>query len=336
MKAVEVKNITDEQWKSFALKYKEEVKLGRKPESHVTEWSQLKEMFLKNFNNWKTEKYNFYIVFDNEGSAVTWFDVNFQNKAMFDFVNFNSGISEDAFKCMSKILIEYIDSVGKEEIFTIEESQMLIDDMKKMNAEIYDEPVYSVLKKKDLNLELLKKISSNDIGNNLKLEFYQDIPEEIYDSFIELDNEACIDKEKFHPKKKIPNQMERDDLLRAINSKNIDKHPFYMYALLDKNKVAAFCSVYIRDNGKSIDHIGSLGLTAVGRKYRGRGFAKYLKAKMYLKMLDERPDFEYIITDTYSWNKYMYRINEDFGFKPWLKTVRFRFKKEFLIKLTEK
>ncbi len=83
--------------------------------------------------------------------------------------------------------------------------------------------------------------------------------------------------------------------------------------------------------GKAIDHRG--GLTAVGRNYRGEGIAKFLKANMYLKMLELYTDFEYIITDTYPWNKYMYKINEDMGFRPHKKICKFRFSKEFFEEL---
>ena len=56
---------------------------------------------------------------------------------------------------------------------------------------------------------------------------------------------------------------------------------------------------------------------------------------MYLKIQEDYPDFEQIFTDTYPWNKYMYRINEEFGFKPFQKGYTFRFTKEYLEKLNE-
>lgn len=116
--------------------------------------------------------------------------------------------------------------------------------------------------------------------------------------------------------------------MREIELTKIQGNPYYLYAMLDGKNLAAFSSVFVRNKGKAIDHRG--GLTAVGRNYRGEGLAKYLKANMYLKMLELYTDFEYIITDTYPWNKYMYRINEDMGFRPHKKICKFRFSKEFL------
>ena len=72
------------------------------------------------------------------------------------------------------------------------------------------------------------------------------------------------------------------------------------------------------------------GLTGVHKNYRGNGFGKYLKAKMFFHLLMNYPDFNIISTDTMQWNKYMYKINEDFGFKHYKTGARFRFTKEFL------
>lgn len=336
MKVTEVNQLTDDQWIMFSKRYSEEIRTNNSKKTVSADWKELKAKFLSDCNVFKSESYNFFVVFDDVNKPVTWFDVNNTNKAMFDFEEYYSSVSIETFRHIFRTLIAFIDETGKDEIYTIEDCDKVIESLNKTGAEIYDEPTYSVVKKKDLNVEQLNEISSRNIGDDLKLVLYRDIPEELYGSFIELDNEASVDKEKFHPKMKDPSVMNKKDLRKAIESKNIAGHPFYMYVLLDKNKIAAFCSVYIRDNGKSVDHVGNLGLTTVGRNYRGRGLAKFLKANMYLKMLEEQPGFEYIITDTYQWNKYMYRINEEFGFAPNIKRVRYRLTKDFLKTFIEK
>ncbi len=68
----------------------------------------------------------------------------------------------------------------------------------------------------------------------------------------------------------------------------------------------------------------------MARAHRGKGFAGYLKAKMYLKLLEENSDFTNIETDTMSWNTYMYRINEEFGFKPLKYGCEFKLTKDFV------
>jgi hypothetical protein len=68
----------------------------------------------------------------------------------------------------------------------------------------------------------------------------------------------------------------------------------------------------------------------VPAKHRGKGIARYLKAKLYLKLLEENKDFKYITTDTMPWNKYMYKINSEFGFKPFRKGCSFRISRDFI------
>jgi hypothetical protein len=47
-------------------------------------------------------------------------------------------------------------------------------------------------------------------------------------------------------------------------------------------------------------------------------------------MLQNYPDFEIITSDTMPWNKHMFKINEELGFKPYKTGARFKFTKEFL------
>jgi GNAT superfamily N-acetyltransferase len=103
-----------------------------------------------------------------------------------------------------------------------------------------------------------------------------------------------------------------------------------MYILFNESaEIAGLCSVCIDSfRSETLRHVGTL--TAVAAKYRGKGIARYLKAKLYLKLLEENKDFKYITTDTMPWNKYMYKINNEFGFKPYIKGCSFKITKEFL------
>jgi hypothetical protein len=109
-----------------------------------------------------------------------------------------------------------------------------------------------------------------------------------------------------------------------------------MYLLTnDSNDIAAVCSLYTdNDNQRVIRHGG--GITGVDAKYRGKSIARYLKSLMYKKMLAEFPDFEYITTDTYPWNTYMYRINEEFGFKSFKHGAEFHIPKATLTEFLNK
>jgi len=151
--------------------------------------------------------------------------------------------------------------------------------------------------------------------------------------FIIFMNDVSKDVNFYHPKKKTISEYTMNDLLARVQDMKDGKEPIYMYMLFDKNNIAAYCWVYIEtiDNRPVIEHRGAF--TSVGKNYRGKNLAKYLKAKMYLKIQEDYPDYEEILTDTYPWNKYMYRINEQFGFKPFKKGYTFRFAKEYLEKI---
>lgn len=103
-----------------------------------------------------------------------------------------------------------------------------------------------------------------------------------------------------------------------------------VFILFDiEENIAGLCWIFTNSKYKNtISH--NIGLTAVEPKYRGKGIAKFLKAKLYLKLLKENKDFKYITTDTMPWNKYMYRINKEFGFKPFKKGASFKLTEEFI------
>jgi len=133
----------------------------------------------------------------------------------------------------------------------------------------------------------------------------------------------------YNPEKRIISKRSKESLLTKLKYDKGPKDRMYMYMLFDGDNIAAFSSLYIREENKNIiDHGG--GLTTVSRNYRGQNLARFLKAKLYLKMLDEFPHFDYIKTDTYPWNKYMYRINEEMGFKPFKEYSEFKISKATL------
>jgi len=124
--------------------------------------------------------------------------------------------------------------------------------------------------------------------------------------------------------------MEKEDWKLRDNSEKLSGAKMLMYMLMTpENEIAAYCSLYVdKDNKETIRHSG--GFTAVARAHRGKGFAAYLKAKMYLKLLEENKDFTNIETDTMPWNTHMYRINEEFGFKPFKYGCEFKLTSDFI------
>lgn len=175
--------------------------------------------------------------------------------------------------------------------------------------------------------EIIKKFTNL---KEYKLCFYNRVPDELMDEYTEFMSEIFSDIESLNPFKVEPTQLNKSDWLRKFDSDDASGAAMNMYLLLDSNgKIAACCSLFIDSYKRSrVRHVG--GITAVKKEHRGKGFGKYLKALNYKMLLEVNKDFKFITTDTMPWNKYMYRINNEFGFRPYKQGYYFKLTKEFL------
>lgn len=282
------------------------------------------------------EKKNFslkeFVIFEKD-NPVTWIAFKRISTSIFAFIC--DSIYEDFPESLIEEILNtidiYITENGIEEIFfwTIDERRKEI--FKKAGIKVSTESITSKLLKNDIDFEKLKNIvDDNSFIKDFELRLMHEFPEELYEEFSETMNEVFLESVVLSPQKPVLKTFTKDRLINMIKRDKEEGDPMYMYVVLDKNKVAAFCRVYLEKYyGKIfIQHCG--GLTGVAKKYRGKGFAKYLKAKMYIKINEDYPDFEYALTDTKPWNKYMYRINEELGFKPFENSLTFKFTKEII------
>ena len=205
----------------------------------------------------------------------------------------------------------------------------LIDWMQKRNLPVSEKILFSRLDRKNMDTEFYNKIINSCEHNDLKLSCFNIVPEELIVQFVETVNSCIKDKEALNEFQHVfppltPEEWYKDKQeLSAMGTK------LEIMVLSENNgNIAGICWVCIDSSRKNVvRHNG--GFTAVNRCFRGRGIAKFLKAKLYLKLLAENKDFTYITTDTMPWNKYMYRINEDLGFKPYRKGCSFKLTVEF-------
>ena len=347
MKAIELKNLTDKQIEMY-LNLLREIRKKFQEGSMIADndWSEYQidysginfspEEFKKDRLKINEDRKNFslreFIFFQNE-KPVGWIALKRVFGERYEFIcdSLYEKFPENIFDVIRETASAYLKGAGIDSIFFWTHDERKKETFKNEGFEISNETFQSKLFRKDMDIQKLKDIvSDNKFVKNYELKLLHEFPEELLDEFTEIMDDVHKESQLFNPVKTEHKEYTKERLLRMISSDKEYGGPMYMYVLLDKNKIAAFCRVYIeRDSANYIiQHCG--GLTGVGKNYRGKGFAKYLKAKMYLKIIEDYPDFEYAKTDTYPWNKYMYKINEEMGFRATEKGLTFKFTKEFL------
>ncbi|HMS34947.1 MAG TPA: GNAT family protein [Ignavibacteria bacterium] len=237
-------------------------------------------------------------------------------------------LDDDICKMIFKVLNSFFENTEAKQIFYLANRKSDIEVFSNYGIEITENIVTSKLLKKDMDIEKLKCIvNSNEYAKNLDLKLFRKIPEEIFERYIDYMNDILKAKEHYNPDRYDFVKYKKEDLLRSIEIDEEDGDPMYMYMLFENENIAGSCKIYIEkeDDSVFIQHCG--GLTGVAENYRGKGLAMYLKAGMYLKISEEYPGFRHAVTDTYPWNKYMFRINEELGFRIFYEGSIFKFTK---------
>lgn len=350
MKSIELKNLDDSQWASYKeLIIDIEKKFGEGCLIDDGDWNEYRDFYSVEDKDWQEFKVNSinrlnerefeflkeYVLFDGE-KAIAWTAIKIYDdrcEFMFDTVydEISLGLLKSIFECgknfitdnKKNVLHYWSNDKRKDKIF------------KDMGIESSGNIFKSKLSKNKMDLNYWKDlVEENEYANKMKLLFCREIPEESYDIYVDFLNEVIIDKELYNPDNPEPTKATREAIIRKNKAIREDKAPFYIYLMYDATGIAAVCSVWVETNPDGqiiLNHNG--GLTAVSRRHRGKNLALYLKAKMYLKVLEDFSNIEYALTDTFPWNKYMYRLNDKLGFRPYREEYNFEFTLDFLKKL---
>ena len=323
----------DEHWIAYAKLLNE---INRKHYQEEAEkeiqWESFKRKVLNETEILKADHAKQFLVIDH-GKAAGWYaqrliggEVNFCFDVPDDMV------TDEFIKTIFDNLYEFLHFAGKENAHTDTSEKRISNSLIRHGAEETDKMIFSRICRNEIDILNLNSIMESVSSKlNLRLEFFDNVSDEIFDRYYEVYNEARVSMNEFNPHRKEVVKRSKENLRTKLRFDTGPEDKMFMYMLFDGDEIAAFSSLYVRkERPKVIDHGG--GLTAVSGKYRGNNFAKFLKAKLYVKILNEYPDFEYIMTDTYPWNKYMYRINESMGFKPFKEFTEFRISKDKLNK----
>lgn len=347
MNAIELNNLTDDQFILY-MNLISKIRNKYKEKEYVLDydWGEFRDYYFRENSDWiefknnrtqvledyRDKSLNEFIVFDNE-KPVAFIAYKRLSGDRYEFI-YDSEFSETPGKVYEEIfeiLINFFNKTGAKEISYMANRIHDITSFRNYGAEITRDILTSKLLRKDIDVEKLKCIiQSNGNVKEYNLVFYREIPEEIFERYIDYMNDVLKTKDLNSPVKTEFVRYTKERLLRGIQIDKEDGDPMYMFMLFDNGNIAGSCKVYIEkeDDGVFIQHCG--GLTGVAEKYRGNGIAKYLKANMYLKIMEDFPDFRHAITDTYPWNKHMYSINEELGFKIFNEGFIFKFTKEIL------
>jgi len=291
---------------------------------HGKTLQQFKEQVLNNSVNLLLHRD--YVVLENDKPAA-WFDLsNVENDFYFGFDVLYDEVPENIIWILLTKLYEELKESGFNYAVNYTFRETIINAFKRTGAEIIEEMQMSRLERKDMDVSNLKKITGNKELNKLKLEFYEEIPDIHMNRFIEFAQGMISEVGILNPYK--PKMYPLTAEVWRNNLKNFGNKVTAVILFDGDNEIAGLSWVVSYPGYLStVQHNG--GLTAVAPNYRGKGIAKYLKAKMYLKLLKENKDFKYITTDTMPWNKYMYKINEEFGFKTYKRGCSFKLNVDF-------
>ncbi len=330
MKKISITEITDSQWhKYFELMQK----LNRKyaPDFYRPEdsWQEFKKEKLKMHDKHHPFDHVENILFDDEFTKAVAFCSHTNYK---EILGCSFDVDADV---ISDKFMHFIMQGIYQALISIDEdvaahcwyfNERRINALNMIGAEIIDKHLMSRIYRKDMDVNFYRGIVNKyKPDTEFKLKYFQKHPMELISWIVKFINEShrAINALN-HYKIPLKDQTE-EEIRRYMNINDDNLHELIMFDKHDE--IAGICEINV-DNfgGKRLRQ----GLTAVSEKYRGRGFGKFLKASLYAKALEKNFDFDFIQTDTMPWNKYMYRINEELGFKPYKEGFEFRLTKEFL------
>lgn len=323
-KIISSKNISDSQWSEYFCMSQE---LNEKYYPDRYNRSNTLEEFKTGINNSynKITGYENYLIKHNS-LPVGWFYLTTWGDVMYIGLYIkDEEINNILFKNVLLFVKDLMVKMNYTELFTSSYRTANINFFKKIKAETTEEFISSQIKREEINVSLFKSIVNKFILNDFTAIYCNKIDDKFADSYIDCFNIAFRDLMNLNEVKLKYEPFTKEQLINNQNS-GAEKH---IILLLNKaDKVAGFSELYFDSENRS--YSCDSGFTAVHTDYRGRGIAKFLKAKLYLNLVHKDTDFNYLKTNTLKRNKYINKINTELGFKEYRKGYSFRFTSDLI------
>ncbi len=331
IKAISISDLDDNGWQDYyALTLEIAAKFSPENISGEGSWQNFKARVLKSHEMYKDRAHNEFLLRCEEKPAA-WLAIRRDSNGCF-FV-FNTLYEEVPENIMKAVLSEVYDYTCRENIENTcywSFNARCNSALRKTGAEVVEELIITRLEREKMDSGFYREIVDNTDTSGYSLSLFISFPAHVVDDFTLLMNDIFKGIDSLNPYGTVIGERTGDFWLRKYGNEKESGSEMKMFMLFDsENNIAAYCSLFVDpDRPLKVRHGG--GFTVVNPLHRGKGFARLLKAKMYLMLLEENKDFKYITTDTMPWNKYMYRINEEFGFIPFEHGAEFTIPREFL------
>ena len=317
-KITSVKNISENDWIEYFNLYQE---LDCRYYPNRYDESNTLERFKQSINHsYKDVKgYENYIIKEND-LPIGWFYTTTWGDVLYIGFYINSTLIN---KYVFRSIMTYASVLMNEQnfnyLFTSSYRKTNIDLLKSIDAEVVEEFISSQIMRSEIDIKIFNSIIDDFKMDDVKFIYCDKVDDCIIDSYLKCYNLSFVDlmnlnriKLNYEPitKEQIQGSGDNDSVKRIV-------------ILINRsNDVIGLSELYYNKRRK--EYSCNSGFTSVHPDYRGKGIAKYLKAKLYTGLMKEEFEFDRITTNTLAHNRYINIINESLGFKVYDRGFTFR------------
>jgi len=222
-------------------------------------------------------------------------------------------INAELVRTLARWFLEHLETCDAEFLYNMLFVKECADMVASWGGRQFSRGQHFVLHRKDIAQSLVDKWLKEIPAANpeLRLEFFDGVPEELLDEYGERLEEALRDMPEENDSG-MPVRFDRESYIGQQKWRRENNRRDIVAFLFDRdnNLVADSDLVINLKQPKTVDQL----MTMVSRDYRGRGLAKWLKAAMIRRLEEVAPRFEKISTLMREVNEPIQHINEQLGF----------------------